>query len=658
MNPSSASPQPAGRGGVALLKKALWLALIAGVLLAAAYYGRRGLRKFLNWRTDVARNRELAVFAKILSNGLPPAAESDLPTKPGAPALRETVNRLVTDVSFADLAGQRARLSEYRGKVLVVSMTSVGCPISKKLAPALVRLAEEFRDPRVQFLAVNADLENSPAELAAHAHDLARWRYVHDPDGRVRRVLGAQTTTESFVIDEAGTLRYRGAVNDQYEVGVARRAAGFQHLRDALVDVLENSSVRLPVTPAPGCALSALPPVESPTPVTWFNQIARLTEFNCVECHRPNEAAPFALQTYEQTFSKRAMIERVLKDGTMPPWFADHAYGKWRNDRYLSEADRQMFRQWVAAGCPKGDPAEAPLVLKRASGWTIRPPDVVLDLPPQNIPAEGIVDWVEFPVPFVVTNDLWVSEAEIKPSEPEVVHHAMLFIEYAKDDPRRRNQTPAESEISGGGNGFWLSYFPGRKAMILPPGRGKLIPRGGRIHVQMHYNPNGKATTDRTKIGLKLLSAPPEKAVVSGSVAKGDIKILPHSATNYFYSELFSEDVRLLVLMPHMHTRGAAAAVYLQHPDGRYETLLNVPKYDFNWQVAYEFAEPLLVTRGTKIIIQHQYDNTAKNPRNPDPTAVLLYGARTSDEMMANFFDWEPAEASTAPSRNKRRPFY
>lgn len=645
------------RGYRVTFKKAALFAVIVVLVCAAVLVGRKGAKKFLNWRANEIRARELAAFTSTLSNGLPPAAESELPPKPGLPVPRDLVNRMVSDASFVDLAGQAGRFREYRGGVLVVSMTSIGCPISKKMVPALSRLSAEFRDRSVRFLVINVDLEAIQSELKDHAALLPDWRYVHDPDGRLRRALGARTTTETFVIDEAQTLRYRGAVNDQYDVGVARRAAGFEHLPDAVTAILTNRPVRLPVTPAPGCALSLLPAEKSSSPVTWYNQISRFVEYNCVECHRPNEAAPFALQTYEQTVSKKAMIERVLADGTMPPWFADHAYGRWRNDRYVSEADRQMFRQWVSDGCAKGDPVDAPVSLKRASGWSISPPDLVLELAPQTVPAEGVLDWVEFPVPLVVTNDLWVSEAEIHPSEPEVVHHAMLFIEYAKDDPRRRNQTQAESETSGGGNGFWLSYFPGRKAMVLPPGRGKLIPRNGKIHVQMHYNPNGKSTIDRTRIGFKLLSGPPGKAVVSGSVAKGDIKIMPNSATNYIHSEVFAEDVRLLLLMPHMHTRGAAAAVFLQHPDGRSETLLNVTNYDFNWQVAYEFAEPMLVTRGTKIIIQHQYDNTAKNPRNPDPTAVLFYGAKTSDEMMANFFDWEPADDRVTDVRNKRRPF-
>ena len=215
-----------------------------------------------------------------------------------------------------------------------------------------------------------------------------------------------------------------------------------------------------------------------------------------------------------------------------------------------------MFNSWVSAGYPEGDPADAPVTVKRVSGWSIREPDIVIDAATQEIPAEGYVPWRKFPVTFTATQDLWVAEAEIRPSEPQVVHHAMLYIEYPADDPRRQAQTRAESEDSGGGDGFWLSYFPGRNALILPPGRGKLIPRNSKVYLQMHYVPNGTATVDRPRIGFKLLAGPPEKAVVTSSVIKWDFRIPPNSTAVFTHSDVFDEDVRLLSLMPHMHYRG------------------------------------------------------------------------------------------------------
>jgi hypothetical protein len=293
--------------------------------------------------------------------------------------------------------------------------------------------------------------------------------------------------------------------------------------------------------------------------------------------------------------------------------------------------------------------------VKWASGWTIQQPDLVIDIEPQHVPAEGEVPWRDIPVSFDVQEDLWVSEAEIRPSLPELVHHATLFVAYAEDDPRRTTQdTRAVSNSMGG---FWLSYFPGRKSIVLPPGRGKLIPRHAKIYVQLHYTPNGTACVDRTRVGFKLLPGPPKRVVISSSARKEDFVIPPNSRAQFVASAVLGEDIRLVALMPHMHYRGSAAQVFIRHADGRFETVLNVPRYDFDWQVAYDFLEPLLVTRGSRIVIRHEFNNTASNPHNPDPTQELRHGGRTTDEMMINFFDWEPAGDDPTLTDKQGRPF-
>ncbi len=568
-----------------------------------------------------------------------------------------TVNRLLQDAPFTDVQGKAGTLREYRGQIVVISMTSIGCPVSKKAMPALARMGTEKKNDRVQLLIVNPDPGVKAEELQQHAAQFPGWRYVSDPEGKLTSALSARTTTETFVIDESQTLRYRGALDDRFDVGSVKQSAEFHDfLGEAITAVVEQRKHFPQVTPAPGCTLTSDAPAQPASDVTWHNQIARFIQVNCLECHRPGEAAPFALETYEQVFARKAMIETVLEDKTMPPWFADAAYGHWRNARLVSEPDRLMFTAWIKAGCPKGDPIDEPTPLRWPTGWTISAPDVELTMTPQQIPAEGFIPWRIVPVDYEIKEDLWVSEAEIKPSSPEVVHHAMLFVEYAKDDPRGANQTHGEKGQGGGSEGYWLSYFPGRKCMILPEGRGKLLPKGGKISIQMHYNPNGTAVEDRTVVGLKFLPGPPKQAVISGGVVKGDFVIPPNSKSEFIYSKRFAEDVRLIGIMPHMHSRGAAAAAYLQHADGRIETLVDVPKYDFDWQISYEFDEPMLVAKGSRIVIKHAYDNTPENPDNPDPTQEVRHGNATSDEMMINFFEWEPA--GPEPEKvNRNRPF-
>jgi len=570
---------------------------------------------------------------------------------------RATLNRKVADQTFTDLSGTTGSLGALRGQTVVISMTSPGCPVSKKATPALSRLPEEFAGRGVVFLLLNADVGLSSEDLKAHAAEYPGWRYVYDPEMAFAANLGARTTTETFVIDPGQTLRYRGALDNRFDVGSVRQSDNHEHfLHEAIAAAVENRKGFPTLTPAPGCVLKL--PAHTPvdTPVTWHNQIARFIQANCVECHRPGEAAPFPLETYDQVRARKGMIEYVLEDKLMPPWFADPSYGHWRNDRFIPESERLMFTRWMEADCPEGDPAETPLAWKWREGWSIAEPDLVLDVEPQKVPAEGFIPWRKMPVQMDLSEDRWVSEAEIRPSVPEVVHHAMLFVEYADDDPRGAGQTRGEAGENGGSEGYWLSYFPGRKNMILPEGRGKLLPKNGKVFIQLHYNPIGKEVEDASRVGFKFLDAPPEHQVVSGGIVKGDFVITPNSKPEFIFSRRFSEDVRLVALMPHMHSRGASASVYLKHADGRIETLLDVPRYDFDWQVSYEFDEPMLVTEGSRIVIRHSYNNTQDNPDNPDPAQEVRHGNATSDEMMINFFEWEPAGAEGKPD-NEYRPF-
>ncbi|MGQ0634365.1 MAG: redoxin domain-containing protein [Planctomycetaceae bacterium] len=639
------------RGARNLLTRPIVVVGLVLLMVGGIYVGVRGVR----WLKSRREAQELtALVTRAMESLGSPRSTSN--SDEALPAIAETIDSLLTDTPFEDIAGKSATFREYRGAVLVVSMTSSTCPISKKLVPALNRLSAEFTDSGVQFLLVNTETDVSRAELAQHAEQFPGWRYVPDPEARLAQTLRARSTTETFVIDAAQTLRYRGALDNRFDIGVNRPVDEAPYLRDAILAILHGEALWRQTTPAPGCLLGLAPNENPATPVTWHNQISRLVRYNCVECHRSGEAAPFALETCAQVVAKKAMIEYVLDERIMPPWFADRAHGVWRNARLVTEAQRQMFRQWVAEGCAEGNADEAPMPLKHASGWSIREPDVVIDVPPQEIPAEGLILPRTVPVEFSVPEDLWVTEAEVRPSVPEVVHHITMFVEYAADDPRRASQTTVAGSDADSGKAMWMLYAPGRKSFVLPQGRAKLFPRGGKLSLSMHYTPSGTPTVDRTRIGLKTRQGPPEKPVMTGTITRGSFRIPPDSLVHFAQSEVFGEDARLLALMPHMHYRGRAAQVFLSRPDGRLETLLNVPHYDFDWQWSYEFVEPLLVTRGSRIIIRHEFDNRATNPKNPDPTQTVVFGDQTTDEMMINFFEWEPAGDEPAGGSPKR-PF-
>ncbi len=100
----------------------------------------------------------------------------------------------------------------------------------------------------------------------------------------------------------------------------------------------------------------------------------------------------------------------------------------------------------------------------------------------------------------------------------------------------------------------------------------------------------------------------------------------------------FSEDTNLIWLAPHMHLRGSAFRYEAAYPDGKREILLDVPKYDFNWQIRYLLAEPKLMPAGTTMHCTAYFDNSADNLANPDPTETVRWGDQTWEEMMIGWF--------------------
>ena len=287
-------------------KKSIFL--VAFAMLAAG--GIYAVAEFFKWRE---REKESAQIAALMADLGRPNASETAPAGDKREAGETTINRMVPDTTFTDLSGRPGSLREYRTNILVISMTSTDCPISRKLVPALSRLPDELKDGRVRFLLVNTARDAKQADLESHASLLPGWRYVHDPEARIARVLSASTTTETFVIDEAQTLQYRGAVDDRFEIGVSRQTTGFTYLRNAVAGVSDRQPLALQATEAPGCFLG-LPPTDAPkVAVTWHNQISRFVQHNCTECHRPGAAGPFSLETYPQVTANSAMISTSWK---------------------------------------------------------------------------------------------------------------------------------------------------------------------------------------------------------------------------------------------------------------------------------------------------------------------------------------------------------
>jgi hypothetical protein len=388
-----------------------------------------------------------------------------------------------------------------------------------------------------------------------------------------------------------------------------------------------------------------------PPQVTFSKDVLPVLEKHCQECHRPGEAAPFSLLTYEEARPwAKAMKEAVLFK-KMPPWFADPHVGKFANDRSLSKSDISALTAWADQGAPQGDPKDAPAPLEFIEGWRIPKPDVVIEMPNAfHVPATGIIDYQHIVVPSGITEDRWVQFAEARPGNSALVHHIVVFTrepgsKWLKDakpgvpfvpDPKKHKKKNEDEGLPGEGV---AGYAPGAPPMQLKPGQAILIKGGSDIVFQVHYTTNGKPGTDRSRLGLVFAPGPPKQRVVGLAAHNNEFKI-PAGNGNYRVDSVYDlgAQVELTSMQAHMHSRGKDFEFRAIYPTGESEILLRVLNYSFSWQLSYELAKPIILPKGTRIQCTAHFDNSANNPNNPDPSRDVGWGDQSRDEMMIGFF--------------------
>jgi hypothetical protein len=406
---------------------------------------------------------------------------------------------------------------------------------------------------------------------------------------------------------------------------------------------------------APLLAMLALVPTKAQQPVaslpTFSRDVAPILYKNCVSCHRPGEAAPMSLLTYEQARPYAKAIANAVTNRTMPPWHTDAPAGTFHNERVLSDAERTTLAHWATAGAPRGELKDLPPVPTFAPGWALGTPDVVLEMADDyNIPARGTVEYEHFYVPTNFAEQKWITSIEIKPGNRQLVHHVLVFHlakadaaatawarENAKDmmtpSARAQGQHPRRND-PGVTRRLVATYAPGTNPQQAPAGTAFRLEPGGTLEFQMHYTTNGTAATDRTKVGISFAKEAPAREVRAQHFYNGTFKIPAGAADVAVTTDLeFLQDATVWGLFPHTHLRGKKWEYTLQLPNGETKSVLAVPRYDFNWQTYYMFAEPLRVPRGSKIVSTAWYDNSAANKDNPDPKVDVEWGDQTWQEM-------------------------
>lgn len=379
--------------------------------------------------------------------------------------------------------------------------------------------------------------------------------------------------------------------------------------------------------------------------VTFHKDVTPILQKNCQNCHRTGEATPMPLLTYKEVRPWASAIKEAVTLRRMPPWFADPQYGYWANDRSLSKKDIETLVRWVESGAPEGDPGTAPQPAKFVQGWNIAQPDLILEMPSEySVPASGTIDYQYILVPGKFTEDKWVSMAEVRPGNRAVVHHVIAYVrppgsKWMQDAQPGIPYVPKKGG-EGGPNEFLVGFAPGTVPEILDSGRAKLIKAGSDIIFQLHYTANGKAATDRTRIGLVFAKGPVRERVFTVAATTNKFAI-PPGAPNYQVDSRFEfgREAKVIGFSPHMHLRGKDFEYRIKYPDGRIETLLKVPHYSFSWQLGYKPVAELNVPAGAVIECTAHYDNSANNRYNPDPLKEVRYGDQSWEEMMFGFFE-------------------
>lgn len=588
----------------------------------------------------MTRNRIL-LLAGLLALGISPAVADEVKQD------KELIGRQAPAFTLRDQYGKPHALADYADRKLVVlAFLGNECPLVKLYAGRLEQIAQEYGPRGVAVLGVNANRQDALTEMTAFSqqHKLT-YPLLKDAGNVVADALAASRTPQVFVLDASRTVRYAGRVDDQYGIGFQRPSPTRRDLVAALDELLAGHEVSQPVTEAPGCLIGRMTKVEPQGTVTYANQISRLLNERCANCHHAGDIAPFPMTSYDEIVGWASTIREVVEEERMPPWHANPAHGKFSNDGRLSAAEKQLIYDWVDNGCPEGNAKDLPTPPQFAEGWQIPQPDqiVYIQEKPVKVAAKGVLPYRYFLVDPFFKEDKWIKAIEARPGNRAVVHHIIVGFSKPKEHPRL-----------GLGGGSLVGYAPGMPPAKYPEGAAMFVPKGSKISFQVHYTPNGTEQLDRSSVGIVFADPKEVRERVDGDEAANTHFRIPAGADNFAVESRhhFHKDVRLVSMTPHMHMRGKAFRYEAEYPDGRTEILLDVPRYDFNWQMRYDLAVPKLLPSGTRLHCTALFDNSENNLSNPDPKRNVGWGEQTWDEMMIGYFTTLPGE-SPAPANSQ-----
>jgi peroxiredoxin len=564
----------------------------------------------------------------------------------------------IGDVGFVDAAGKKITLDELKGaKATVVVFLSFECPVSTSYSPVLSDMKKHYADRGVSFVGVCASEAETPATVAKRATDFALAFPVYsDSQGLAVSAFKAEKTPEAFLLDHNLVLRYRGRVDDAFAARLKRNQQIKSHdLETALDEILAGKAVSRPVAEAIGCLIGAEKQIKKDGAVTYYRDVVPILQANCQECHRPGEIGPFSLMSFKEAVNWADDIKTYTETRQMPPWKITAGL-PFHNERRLSDKDLTTLAKWVEDGTPEGKAADAPPARQFVSGWQLGEPDLIVTPTSEFVVGPGGPDLFRvFVMPTNLPEDKFVVGYEVKPANPRVVHHTLNFIDTTKagrklEEKAQAGESKTKSEhgwdrgpgyssdmgvgfFPQGGLGGWA---PGQLARQMPPGYGFLLPKHSDVVVQVHYHRDGRVEHDKLQIGLYFAKSTAGMKSFKGGVIPGRFLGIPANDSNYkvYGSTTVNEDCILHNITPHMHLVGKKIKVTIKFPNKPKETLLEIGSWDYNWQETYFLKDPLKLPKGTILDVEAIYDNSAKNPNNPNnPPKLVTFGEQTTNEM-------------------------
>jgi hypothetical protein len=527
-------------------------------------------------------------------------------------------------------------------KAIVMMVHGVGCPVVRQALPALKQLRADYAARGVEFFMINANLQDEREALAQEATEFGiDLPILRDETQLIGESLDLTRTAEVLVIDPRGwKLVYRGPIDDRLAYDAQKAVATKHYAADALSALMDGKTPTVTQVEPVGCLVD-LPQRDRKAEharISYTDDIAPLLQEKCVACHRPGGIGPWAMSRYENVRGFAPMMREVIRTRRMPPWHADPHYGAFVGDRSLTAEQTRTLVHWIEAGAARGDgPDPLTKVTAATTQWVLGEPDAVVEIPAFEVPATGVVNYQYPRVDNPFGRDVWIRAIQILPGNPAVVHHVLTGI----DDPEDRSRSFVEQLAAFGG------YSPGRNPLPFPEGTGVLLRANAGLRFQLHYTPNGKAVRDVTRVAYYFHKEPPPHPLRLKFMNSQGLRIPPRaSAHTESVAYVFDRDVMLYSLLPHAHLRGKAAKFTAYYTEGREEVLLSVPKYEFNWQSVYLLQQPKVLPKGSKVVFDMTWDNSTRNPANPDPERTVPWGDQTWDEMNAGWLRYRELTAA------------